>query len=92
MAIPAGYCVLLHSRSRLASEGITVEAGLIDSDYRGPVTALLHNSTHLPRRVQKGERICQALTLPVPIVNWEVVSELDKTARNDGGFGSTGSQ
>ena len=91
VALPTGWCMLLLSRSKLAAEGVTVEGGLIDSDYRGPVLCVLHNHTHTPRRIQKGERICQALILPVPRVKWQTISELDETTRGADGFGSSGS-
>ena len=90
MALPAGMCALLLSRSRLASEGITVEGGLIDSDYRGPISCILHNNTECSRRIQKGERICQLLITSTPPVKWQTVQTLDGTARGDGGFGHTG--
>ena len=90
MALPAGMCALLLSRSRLASEGITVEGGLIDSDYRGPISCILHNNTECTRRIQKGERICQLLITSTPPIKWQTVQSLDGTARGDGGFGHTG--
>ena len=89
-AIPAGWCIMLHSRSKLTHEGITVEAGLINSDYRGAIKYVLHNHTHFARRIQSGERICQALVLPVPTIKWETVAELKATTRDTGTFGSTG--
>ena len=97
--------MLLISRSKLATEGITVEGGLIDSDYKGPVLCVLHNHTQLPRRINKGQRICQAVFLPVPDVVWTVnqswtaisLDYLDETpspsnaaSRGEAGFGSTG--
>ena len=90
MALPAGMCALLLSRSRLASEGLTVEGGLIDSDYRGPISCILHNNTECSRRIQKGERICQLLITSTPSVKWQTVQTLDGTARGNGGFGHTG--
>ena len=90
-AIPAGHCLLLMSRSKLASQGITVEGGLIDSDYRGPILAILHNSSPDPRRILKGERIAQSIFLPTPEVTWTHVTDLDRTDRGSRGFGSTGS-
>ena len=90
MALPAGMCALLLSRSKLASEGITTEGGLIDSDYRGPISAILHNSTETARRIQKGERICQLLILPTPSVVWQTVTKFDDTERGSGGFGHSG--
>ena len=90
MALPAGMCALLLSRSRLASEGLTVEGGLIDSDYRGPISCILHNNTETQRRIQKGERICQLLITSTPPIKWQTVQSLDGTERGDGGFGHTG--
>ena len=88
-AIPSGYATILFSRSKLASEGITVQGGVIDADYRGPIQCLLYNSTMTPRRVTKGERVCQALFIPVPQINW-IKGPLDRTERNENAFGSSG--
>ena len=46
------------------------------------------------REVTNGERIAQVIFLPVPSVNFELVSEEDllKTNRGEGGFGSTGTK
>ena len=90
MAIPKGWCGMLLSRSKLASEGITVEAGLIDSDYRGPVLCVLRNGSDAARRIQCGERICQLVFVPAPSINWTTVDDLDATDRGQNGFGSTG--
>ena len=105
VGLPDGWAMLLTSRSKLATEGITVEGGLIDSDYKGPVLCVLHNHTTLPRRINKGQRICQAVFLPVPDVTWtvnqswtaisfdyldDVPSPSHATARGEAGFGSTG--
>ena len=90
LGIPKGWCGLLLSRSKLASEGITVEAGLLDSDYRGPVLCVLRNGSNVTRRIQSGERICQLVFVPVPSINWTTVDSLDDTERGKDGFGSTG--
>ena len=89
-AIPHQYCGLLVSRSKLASEGIVIVGGLIDSDYRGPWLAILQNLSQEPRRILKGERICQLLLLPSLPAQWNKVTSLPTTTRNEGGFGSTG--
>ena len=78
------------SRSKLALEGIVVETGLWDSDYRGPVHCVLRNCSGTARRIQSGERICQLVFVPVPSVNWTTVDQLDETERGENGFGSTG--
>ena len=51
LSIPNSYMMLLYSRSHLALEGITVERGVIDSDYRGPVQCILHNNNETLRRI-----------------------------------------
>ena len=88
-ALPTGVVMLLLSRSSLASEGVTVQGGVIDADYRGVIQCLLHNSTDSARRINKGERICQALFLPVPNIQW-IQGQLPPTKRDEEGFGSTG--
>lgn len=90
MALPAGMCALLLSRSRLATEGITVQGGVIDSDYRGPISCILHNNTECARRVQKGERICQLVIISTPTVKWQTVQKLNDTQRGPSGFGHSG--
>ena len=61
--VPKGYPLLLKSRSGLALKEITTVGGVIDSDYRGPIKALLHNSTSKPFRIKKGQRVSQAIFL-----------------------------
>jgi hypothetical protein len=41
IAIPEGYYGQLYPRSSLALKGLTVEGGVIDSDYRGPIKIIL---------------------------------------------------
>ena len=77
MALPPGFSALLLSRARLASEGVTVEGGLIDSACRGPITCVLHNNTNVSRRIQKGEKICQLVILSTPTVKWQTVHQSD---------------
>lgn len=43
-----------------------------------------------PYKVNPGDRIAQAMIIPVERVAFTVVDELSETARGDGGFGSTG--
>ena len=49
MEIPTGYAALIRERSSTISKyGITVEAGDIDSDYRGHVMIVLHRKDSIP--------------------------------------------
>lgn len=93
MAIPAGYEAQVRPRSGLASKfGITLinSPGTIDADYRGEVHVPLINHGPSPFVVTRGMRIAQMLVLPVPMVDFEEVTELDDTERGHRGFGHTG--
>lgn len=91
--IPLGYVGLIRARSSLATkQGIEVIAGVIDSDYRGEIMVCLHNISCLQyekREIKRGDRIAQLIVMPC-LTAHEVVYDLDETARDDGGFGSTG--
>ncbi|MDF8331973.1 dUTP diphosphatase [Novosphingobium cyanobacteriorum] len=93
IAIPAGYEVQVRPRSGLAlKHGVTVAnaPGTIDSDYRGEVKAILINLGTEPFAIRRGDRVAQLVLAPVTRAGWVEVSELDETARGEGGFGSTG--
>ncbi|ABM97059.1 dUTP diphosphatase [Methylibium petroleiphilum] len=91
--IPEGYVLQVFSRSghgfkhgvRLANT-----TGIIDSDYRDSVKVKLHNDGKEPFEVKAGDRIAQAMVIPVPRCSFEEVDQLTDTARGLGGFGSTG--
>jgi len=92
VAIPSGYEGQVRPRSGLAARyGLTVlnTPGTIDSDYRGEVMVIMHN-TGPDYHIKKGDRIAQLVIQKVPKVKFEVVEELDETDRGDGGLGSTG--
>lgn len=91
--IPEGYVMLLFSRSGHAFSKNTRLAncvGVIDSDFRGEVMVKLTRDDGGSIAVEQGERIAQAMVLPVPNVNFVEASELSETARGKGGLGSTG--
>ena len=88
LEIPQNWALILFSRSKLAHEGIVVEGGVIDSDYRGRILCLVHNQSLSPKKIQQGERICQGLFLPVPEVQF-YTRQLTETIRGHNGFGST---
>ena len=92
LAIPADYFLLLLSRSGLARKGVTTLAGVIDSDYRGPVCCLLANSTDEDFILKKGQRCCQGVFLKKYDCEFNKKPALDETDRSTNGFGSTGLQ
>jgi dUTP pyrophosphatase len=96
--IPPGHVMLVFSRSghgfkhdiRLANC-----TGIIDATYRGEVMVKLtcdapDDDVSPPYKVNPGDRIAQAMVLPVARVLFTVVDELSETERGAGGFGSSG--
>lgn len=91
--IPPGFEAQVRPRSGLAiKHGITClnTPGTIDSDYRGEIKVVLVNLSAETHLIENGDRIAQMVFQQVEIIKWEEVHELDKTDRNQGGFGSTG--
>lgn len=91
--LPEGYGLFVLPRSGLAfKHGLTVtnSPGLVDSDYRGEVQVSVLNHGDQTVKWKAGDRIAQAVVLPVPRIAPEWVEELSETERGTGGFGSTG--
>lgn len=120
--IPEGYAGFIFPRSSNHKSRmlLTNSVGIVDSGYRGEVTAkfaqrtsvsiptkfwsrikfwLLGKLDHAELRTwdtcnlgnyKVGDRVAQMVILPYPKVIFEEVSELSKTERGDGGYGSTG--
>lgn len=93
--IPDDHVMLIFSRSghgfnndvRLANC-----VGVIDSDYTGQVGVKLTSDDWQGRvfSVNTGDRIAQAMLIPVQQVQFLEVDELKTTERGAGGMGSTG--
>jgi dUTP pyrophosphatase len=93
IALPEGFEAQIRPRSGLAvKQGVSVlnAPGTVDSDYRGEVMVCLVNLGAAPYTIHRGERIAQMVIAPVSRVSWQVSESLDATARDSGGFGSTG--
>jgi dUTP pyrophosphatase len=89
IAIPEGYYGQLSPRSSLAKKGITVEGGVIDSDYRGPIKIILRNQGSDIFTFTPGENpIAQIVLIKIITPEVQEVQELQETSRT-GGFGST---
>ena len=98
VAIPEGYEIQVRPRSGLAlKKGITVvnTPGTVDSDYRGEIGVILINLSKESVIIKNQERIAQIVLCAVEKIEWNEVNgetfESQKTERNSGGFGSTGS-
>ena len=100
--IPEGYAGFLFPRSSNFKKDLLLcnSVGVIDSDYTGevkimfkkqfcnPVEGVLYH--RLDKEYEVGDRVAQMIFMKVPRVEFDVVDELDKTERGDGGFGHTG--
>ena len=101
MAIPTGVMLELpdhleaqiRPRSGLAlNAGLTVlnSPGTVDSDYRGEIKVILHNTSNKEVFIQHGDRIAQMVIAPVIRGVFTIRESFSKTERGSGGFGSTG--
>ena len=93
LEVPVGCAGLIYARSGMACKRGLAPAnkvGVVDSDYRGEILVALHNHGTVSQRVENGERVAQFVITPVLTPAYEAVEELTDTARNQGGFGSTG--
>ena len=86
--IPFGYFGLVKERSGMASKGIFVMGGVIDSGYRGEIMVNLANMSGYDYVIKSGDRIAQLIILPCSAVM--TVGELSESDRGENGFGSTG--
>ena len=91
VAVPQGHALLLTARSGHGLKfgaGVPHGYGLIDSDYRGELFMVL--CAEKVMSWTKGDRIGQAVIVPVTHARFDLVDELPGTDRGNGGFGSTG--
>lgn len=92
--VPDGHALMIYSRSGHGfkhSVRLANGTGILDADYRGEAMVCLRNDGAEPLVVKHGDRIAQAMIIPIPVIDEiEVVDELSSTERGAGGFGSTG--
>ena len=91
--IPDGYAMMIYSRSGMGFKDDTRLAncvGVIDSTYVGEVKIKLACDVEATSMYYFGDRIAQAMLIPVPVVWFEEVDDVEGTERGDGGFGSSG--
>jgi dUTP pyrophosphatase len=94
--IPEGYEIQVRSKSGLAlNKGLMVlnSPGTVDSGYQGEVKVILFNTSKENIKIEKGQKIAQAVLAPVVSGKWidlVKVEEIKEKDRNNNGFGSTG--
>ena len=91
--VPAGHVALLLPRSSTgAKHSLELEntCGVIDADYRGEWFAFLNTKNGEGFSWEAGDKVLQFLIVPVCTPELTLVESVSKTARGEGGFGSTG--
>ncbi len=100
LELPKGYHAEIYLRSSI---GLNTKlrapnsVGIIDSDYRGEVCAILESTSVgpimggiTPIKVENGQRIAQMIIKKDEDIEFLQVDELSETERGENGFGSTG--
>lgn len=93
--IPDGYVGLIFPRSSVSNKPLMManSVGVIDSGYRGEVTAKF-NITGMheigANNYQVGDKIAQMIIIPYPEIEFEEADSLSESDRGTGGYGSTG--
>ncbi len=91
MAVPKGHTGIIKDRGGVAlNHGLHCLAGVFDENYRGEWKIVMVNTGNQSVTLEKHERICQVLFLPVTIAAFIETRELDETNRGHGRFGSSG--
>ena len=88
--IPECCVGFIKSKSGLmVNHGITTD-GTIDCGYTGSIRVKLFNHSSEAYEFKAGDKIAQLVIVPCVLLPLEEVESLEKTARGNGGFGSTG--
>lgn len=93
VTLPEGTAGFVYARSGLAvKHGITLSngVGVIDRDYTGEIVVGLCNISGEAYTIEPLERVAQLVVAPVCFPEIVEQPSLEKTARAQGGFGSTG--
>lgn len=94
--IQDGYEIQVRSKSGLAlKQGLMVlnSPGTVDQGYTGEIKVILFNTTKDVVKIQKGQKIAQAVVCPVVSGKWinlVKVNNIENKDRSNNGFGSTG--
>ena len=94
--IPEGYYGRVAPRSGISlKHGLIVNAGVIDSDYRGEVKVVVYNPTDIYVNLSPGQKFAQMILERILVtdpIEVQDVSDVSQTERGAGGFGSTDSR
>lgn len=87
--MPPGFFGMIRPRGSAMVRGMAIQ-GTIDSDYRGEIMIIVHNTTASPVILDAGKAVAQMILTPYATLLVEPATELSDTARGAKGFGSTG--
>lgn len=91
--IPEEYALLIFPRSSVRKYDLSLAncVGVIDSGYRGEVMVTFRPTKEGNREIYNvGDRVAQAVLVPVSLCEFEEADELTETTRGEGGHGSSG--
>jgi dUTP pyrophosphatase len=93
--VPYGYMLEIKNKSGIAyKRQLLVGACVVDPGYNGEVYINLHNVGMRTQYIQPGDKIAQAVLIPIIHCGVEEIIDGDQlnhaTLRGTGGFGSTG--
>lgn len=92
VVMPEDFVGIIHDRSGVASLGVFIVGGVIDSGYRGEIHLLLYNSTSHPIKFNKHSRLAQIIfhRINTDVDIQKLRDKLPESDRGTKGFGSTG--
>ena len=83
---PTNVYLRVAPRSKLAAKwGVDAKAGVIDSNYRGEIHVLLHNTSDQVRQFEKGEAIAQLIQESITHYPMCEVDETENSVRGTSG-------
>ena len=91
--IPEGHVGLLFPRSSIRKYGLDLTncVGVVDSGYRGEIMLTFRPQFEGSGKVYDiGDKICQLIIMPYPIIEPVEATELSETERGENGHGSSG--
>ena len=92
--IPKGYVGLIFQRSSVYKTNLSLSnsVGVIDSGYRGEVSAVFNTLGEPIVGYGAGDRVCQLIIMPYPEIELKQVDNLSDSDRGEGSYGSTGNK
>ena len=93
--VPKGHMLEVKNKSGIASQKqLVTGACVVDSGYDGEIFVNLHNVGYRIEVIEPGQKIAQAVLIPVVLPELEEIQEDDvyggETSRGSGALGSTG--